>query len=98
MSRSENEGDRKLIRATYGIVFFGVPNHGMDIRSLIPMVGDGPNRSLLESIGNISSQVLSQQHWDFHKALGAKGESEVFCFYETIQSPTAIKVYCLDDL
>ncbi len=49
-------------------------------------------------IGNISSQVLSQQHWDFHKALGAKGESEVFCFYETIQSPTAIKVYCLDDL
>lgn len=33
----------------------------MDINSLIPMVGDGPNRFLIQSIGRISSQILSIQ-------------------------------------
>ncbi|KAK5637257.1 hypothetical protein RRF57_012969 [Xylaria bambusicola] len=92
LSRSENEDDQKLIQMVYGIVFFGVPHHGMDIGSLIPMVGNGPNRFLLESIGNINSQVLSEQHRQFHNALGGKGESEVVCFYETLLSPTAERV------
>ena len=76
----------------YGIVFFGVPHDGMDISSLVPMVGDGPNRFLLESIGSINSQILSIQQREFHKALGGEGESEVVCFYETLKSPTAIQV------
>lgn len=79
----------QLIRAIYGIVFFGVPHDGIDIRSLIPMVGDGPNRFLIESIGRINSQILSIQQRDFHTALGEEGGSEVFCFYETLESPTA---------
>lgn len=79
----------QLIRAIYGVVFFGVPHDGMDISSLIPMVGDGPNRFLIESIGRISSQILSIQQRDFHTALGEEGGSEVFCFYETLKSPTA---------
>ncbi len=66
----------------------------MDISSLIPMVEDGPNRVLLESIGNTSSQILSIQQRDFHKALGSEGESEIVCFYETLKSPTVIQV-CL---
>ncbi|KAK0720958.1 hypothetical protein B0H67DRAFT_209529 [Lasiosphaeris hirsuta] len=61
----------------------------MDISSLIPMVGDGPNRFLIESIGRINSQILSIQQRDFHTALGEEGGSEVFCFYETLESPTA---------
>ena len=64
----------------------------MDISSLIPMVGDQPNRFLIESIGRVNSQILSTQRRAFHKALGGKGESEVFCFYETLQSGTAQKV------
>lgn len=76
----------------YGIVFFGVPHDGMDITSLIPMAGDGPNRSLIESIGRVNSQVLSVQQREFQTALGAEGDSEVFCFYETLMSPTARRV------
>ncbi|KAK0611700.1 hypothetical protein B0T14DRAFT_440669 [Immersiella caudata] len=89
LSKSKSEDDLQLIRAIYGIVFFGVPHDGMDISSLIPIVGDGPNRFLIESISRINSQILSIQQRDFHTALGNKGGCEVFCFYETLESPTA---------
>jgi hypothetical protein len=51
-------------------VFFGVPHGGVDINSLIPMVEDGPNRYLIESIGRSDSQT---QQREFYKALGCKG-------------------------
>ncbi|QYT05472.1 hypothetical protein H0G86_012366 [Trichoderma simmonsii] len=91
LSRSTIPDDQKLIRAVYGVIFFGTPHDGMDISSLIPMVGDGPNRFLIESISRINSQIISIQQRDFHHALGKKGDSEVFCFYETLESPTAQK-------
>ncbi|KAM0321481.1 hypothetical protein ACHAQA_010095 [Verticillium albo-atrum] len=91
LSKSKNEEDEKLVRAVYGITFFGVPHDGMDIESLVPMVGDGPNRFLVESINRINSQILSLQRRDFLLALGKEGETEVVCFYETIKSPTAQK-------
>ncbi|KAM0433914.1 hypothetical protein ACHAPT_003858 [Fusarium lateritium] len=89
LSKSKNEDDAKLVQAVYGIVFFGVPHDGMDISSLIPMVGDGPNRFLIESIGRINSQILNIQQREFHRVLGGEGDSEIFCFYETVESPTA---------
>ncbi len=61
----------------------------MDISSLIPMVGDGPNRFLVESISRINSQILSTQQREFHTALGKEGSSEIVCFYETLESRTA---------
>ncbi|KAI3572140.1 hypothetical protein IWW34DRAFT_824446 [Fusarium oxysporum f. sp. albedinis] len=91
LSKSKKEDDLKLVRAVYGIVFFGVPHDGMDISSLIPMVGDGPNRFLIESVGAINSQILSAQQREFHTALGGEGDSEIVCFYETVESPTAQK-------
>ncbi|KAL5610516.1 hypothetical protein FOBRF1_006633 [Fusarium oxysporum] len=91
LSKSKNEDDIRLIRAVYGILFFGVPHDGMDIGSLIPMVGDGTNRFLIESIGHINSQILNIQQREFHAALGEEGDSEIVCFYETEKSPTARK-------
>ncbi|KAK1252361.1 hypothetical protein MKX08_003548 [Trichoderma sp. CBMAI-0020] len=85
---SSSQDDQTLFRAIYGIVFFGVPHGGMDIASLIPMVGDGPNRPLVESIG-ASSSILDDLELNFHPSLGGQGEKEVTCFYETEQSPTA---------
>lgn len=90
-SKKKEEFER-LVRAVYGIAFFGVPHDGMDISSLIPMVGDGPNRFLIESIGRINSQVLRKQQREFHKALVDEEISEVVCFYETEESPTAKQV------
>ncbi|KEY71346.1 hypothetical protein S7711_10245, partial [Stachybotrys chartarum IBT 7711] len=89
LSKSKNEEDQRLLQAVYGIVFFGVPHDGMDITSLIPMVGDGPNRFLLESLSRINSQILSIQQREFELALGGQGDSEIVCFYETEESPTA---------
>lgn len=66
----------------------------MDIASLIPMVGDGPNRSLVESIG-ASYSILDDLELNFHPSLGDQGEKEVTCFYETEQSPTARQVSLL---
>ena len=89
LAKSEDEDDMKLLKSVYGVIFFGVPHDGMDISSLIPMVGNKPNRFLIESIDRIKSQILSVQQREFHNALGVKGEAEVFCFYETKLSPTA---------
>ncbi|PCD20340.1 hypothetical protein AU210_016207 [Fusarium oxysporum f. sp. radicis-cucumerinum] len=91
LSKSKIEDDQKLIKAVYGIVFFGVPHDGMDISSLIPMVEDGPNRFLVESIGHVNSQILSIQQREFYTALGREGDSEIICFYETEKSRTAQK-------
>ncbi|KAF5533396.1 kinesin light chain 1 [Fusarium mexicanum] len=91
LSKSKNEDNLKLVKAVYGIVFFGVPHDGMDISSLIPMVENGPNRFLVESINRINSQILSIQRREFHTALGGEGDSEIICFYETEESRTAQK-------
>ncbi|KAH8897563.1 hypothetical protein GQ53DRAFT_712018 [Thozetella sp. PMI_491] len=90
LSKARSDDHQRFLRAVYGIVFFGVPHLGMDISSLKPMVGDGPNRALLESIGT-NAQVLSQQYEDFRAALEHQGEVEVVCFYETLESQTAIQ-------
>jgi hypothetical protein len=97
MSRSASDDDQRLIQAVFGVVFFGVPHDGMKIESLIPMVGDGPNRFLIESLSHVNSQILTVQRRDFENALGEKGYSEVFCFYETLKSPTAKQVRMLDN-
>lgn len=65
----------------------------MEISSLIPMVGYGPNSELVHSLNRINSHVLTVQQRNFPQALGPKGNTEVFCFYETEMSPTAKKVF-----
>jgi hypothetical protein len=92
LAKSKSEDYQRLVQAVYGVVFFGVPHEGMGIDSLIPMVGDGPNRFLIESIGRVNSQILNTQQREFHTALGSEGDSEIFCFFETVESPTAIQV------
>jgi len=85
-----NVTDKANLNSTYGALFFGVPNQGMDIRSLIPMVNDHPNRHFLESLSR-ESDLLRKQSRAFPKAFPFK-DSEIYCFYETLGSPTAIEV------
>lgn len=74
-----------------GILLFGTPNDGLDIESLIPMVNDQPNRSLLESLSPMNSQVLKRQRREFSMLL-QRTKFQLFCFYETELSPTAAQV------
>jgi hypothetical protein len=79
-----------ILNSIYGALFFGVPNQGMDIESLIPMVKHQVNQGLLHSISN-ESELLRKQSREFPKAFDFQ-DSKIVCFYETVTSPTAIKV------
>ena len=72
-----------------GLLFFGVPNRGMDIESLQAIVGNRQNRYLLESVGQYSDLLL-QQDGQFGSTFHFQ-DSRVLSFYETKSSPTAIK-------
>ncbi|KAG7009638.1 hypothetical protein G7Y79_00002g007530 [Physcia stellaris] len=83
----DNCTDSDIVKATYAILFFGVPSQGMNIESIIPMVGDQPNRALVESLSKVSETLITQQA-AFVQVFPLNG-SELICFYETRQSPTA---------
>jgi hypothetical protein len=85
-----NASDKANLNSTYGALFFGVPSQGLDISSLIPMVKNQSNRYFLESLGK-ESDLLRKQSRAFAKAFPFR-DSELYCFYETLMSPTAIEV------
>lgn len=88
---SESKDDRDLLGFVVGWLFFGVPNDGMDIESLITIVRDQPNRSLVESLRWENSDFLRTQK-DSFSTLISQHQFEMFCFHELEQSPTAEKV------
>jgi len=91
---AEPDSELAMIDLIAGCLFFGVPNDGMDIGSLIPMVNNQPNRFLLESLATMNSQILGLQKRNFSRML-SRSDFEIFCFFETRLSPTAVKVYTL---
>lgn len=80
-----------LVSLVTACLFFGVPHDGMATESLIPMVRDGPNRFLVESLDQTNSPILARLSEEFSELQG-KEKLEVFCFYETKISPTAAEV------
>lgn len=86
----EKSLDKSILRSIYGAIFFGVPNQGLNISSLRAMVEDQSNRYFLESLG-LESDLLKKQQRKFPEAFGFK-DSEIYCFYETLESNTAIQV------
>lgn len=82
--------NRTIVESIRGLLFFGVPNQGMAIESLIPMVNNQPNRQLVETL-NENSDVLRHVTDDFNTSFKSS-HVKVVCFYETLQSPTAIQV------
>jgi hypothetical protein len=87
----ESDSETDLLRLVFGGLFFGVPNDGMDIESLIPMVNNQPDRFLFESLSAMNSQILRLQRRSFAKFL-SQTAFEMFCFYETRLSLTAVTV------
>jgi len=85
-----DDRDKAIFRSTYGIMFFGVPNQGMENSSLLAMVQDQPNETLVHNLGT-GTDLLTDLHEEFCKAFMFR-TSVVFSFYETRKSPTAILV------
>ena len=88
MKSDKNSYD--LLGLIYGALFFGVPSQGMDISHLLPMVESQLNEDLIRSL-DTESVFLRKQSREFPKAFNCY-DSEVVCFYETLKSPTAVKV------
>ena len=86
-----SKDDGEIANCTYGALFFGVPNQGMDIGSLKPMVGHRPNDALLMALGR-GSHLLRMQIISFQEAFNFPDDSKIFCFYETRMSRTARNV------
>jgi protein SERAC1 len=88
--REGDDLDKANLKATYGALFFGVPSRGMDISSLVPMVGNQPNRQFLDSLDK-ESAILQEQRARFPGVFDFK-DSEIISFFETQKSPTAKRV------
>ena len=84
---SGSAADSRNFRATFGILFFGVPNQGMDISSLLAMVRGQPNLHFLSTLskdGGFLQGLIEKFRatFDFQ-------DSRIYSFYETDMSPTA---------
>ena len=78
-----------IFHSTYGILFFGVPNQGMDISSLLAMVGSQPNLPFLTMLSK-DAGVLQEIIERFRTVFKFK-DSEIISLYETHASRTARK-------
>jgi hypothetical protein len=64
MKSNDDPADKANFESTYAALFFGVPNQGMDISSLIPMVDGQDNLRFLMNFGE-ESELLRELHRDF---------------------------------
>jgi hypothetical protein len=84
-----------ILAQTSGILFFGCPHDGMEAQSLQLMVQGRANQALIDSLCSDRSAMLSRLSRDFLAAVHdvcAKGDCEVFNFYETTKTPTFVPV------
>lgn len=88
MKRSRKVEDEEFLDRILAFMFFGVPHQGMATEHLFPMVGEQPNRSLIQSLSKHSA-ILQRYEEQFSEALDMKEPPEILSFYETELSPTA---------
>ena len=85
--KSGDAADLENLKSTFAIMFFGVPNQGMDIRSLLAMVHRQPNLPFLATLDK-NNGLLYELIESFQTVFNFR-DSHVVSFYETAESPTA---------
>ncbi|KAL0263054.1 hypothetical protein SLS55_002029 [Diplodia seriata] len=90
MHRTDNAEYKRILDSIAAFLLFGVPQQGMDIAALIPVVDNQPNRSLLDSLDK-NSPLLRNQRTLFPAVFRSRSTA-FFAFYETLKSPTAAKI------
>ena len=81
-----SQDDIAVFMSCYAIVFFGVPNRGLNTISLVSMVKGQPNEDLVRNL-DPSSPFLGHLHDMFYRCF-TYDDSQVVCFYETKETPT----------
>jgi len=78
--------DQDVFRSCYAVIFFGVPNRGLDISSLTSIVKGQPNEYLVKNL-DPSSPFLRHLHEIFYNKFTTKG-SKIICIFETKETAT----------
>ena len=84
---SGDAADLRNFKSTFGILFFGVPNQGMDISSLLAMAHGQHNLPLLTTLSK-DAGLLQELIERFREVFNFR-DSHVVSFFETTASPTA---------
>ncbi|OCK74812.1 hypothetical protein K432DRAFT_309928 [Lepidopterella palustris CBS 459.81] len=74
-------------QSVYGLLFFGVPNRGIEISHWLPIVDNQPNENLIRNLAPGSIYLRNLQH-KFCQVFGFH-DSRVVSIYETMKSKTA---------
>ncbi|KAK8226888.1 hypothetical protein HDK77DRAFT_457329 [Phyllosticta capitalensis] len=91
--------EANILKSVEAVFFFGTPNSGMDISSLMPMVRGQANEQFLWSLGKESADLRRLgEKWsritDVRMGEHTSPTLRIYSFYETLESPTAIKTVC----
>ena len=82
----ETSADHEFLSGVYGILFFGVPNHGLKNEALSTMVKGQLTERLVIELGE-ESTYLDRLGGDFARVFDLRG-SEIASFYETRATKT----------
>ena len=92
MGNSTDWDDRLNLLSTYGALFFGVPNQGMNVEALASMVLKTPAQYTLNLLDKERGSSLREKlHTEFCKTFHYR-DSKIVQFYESERSPTVIWV------
>ncbi|VUC26118.1 unnamed protein product, partial [Clonostachys rosea] len=80
-----SDEDKTVFRCCFGLLFFGVPNRGLENSSLMAMVRGQPNESLVRDLSG-SSRFLGLLHRLFNKTFTLE-DSTIISIYETKATP-----------
>lgn len=93
MAESTQNEEQANFQSICGALFFGVPSQGMNIASLVPMMHESARRALLNDLdSNANSVTLRDLGVRFPRAVQLLPSFTLFNGYETVLSPTALKV------
>ena len=78
--------DKDVFRSCYAVMFFGVPNRGLESSNLISMVKGQPNEDLVRNL-DPSSRFLGLLHKMFYDKFTFE-DSQIICIFETKETAT----------
>jgi hypothetical protein len=81
-----SQDDKAIFMSCYAVIFFGVPNRGLEISSLASMVKGQPNEQLVRDL-DPNSRFLAHLHDMFYRRF-TFDDSPIISIYETKTTPT----------
>ena len=81
-----SQDDKAVFMSCYAVIFFGVPNRGLEISSLASMVKGQPNEQLVRDL-DPNSRFLTHLHDMFYRRF-TFNYSPIISIYERKMTPT----------